>query len=77
MSRAAAMDAGVRRSHTLLFAASPADDGGAPTGAVLHYVPCSHVDAGPWATAGSGVVAREYVHPASLASVTCCWAAAR
>eukprot|EP00969_Alexandrium_andersonii_P341969 15116061-Alexandrium_andersonii.AAC.1 len=77
MSRAAAMDAGVRRSHTLLFAASPADNGDTPTRAVLHYVPCSRTDAGPWVTAESGVVARQYVHPASLASVTCCWAAAR
>eukprot|EP00969_Alexandrium_andersonii_P275301 12166783-Alexandrium_andersonii.AAC.1 len=33
MSRAAAMDAGVRHSHTLLFAAAPADDGGTPAGA--------------------------------------------
>eukprot|EP00969_Alexandrium_andersonii_P251182 11102255-Alexandrium_andersonii.AAC.1 len=63
------MDAGVRHPHTLLFAASPADDCGAPTGTVLHYVPCSHVDAGPCVAAESGVVARQYVHPASLASV--------
>eukprot|EP00969_Alexandrium_andersonii_P190015 8395703-Alexandrium_andersonii.AAC.1 len=40
----------------------------ASRGTVLHYVPCSHVDAGPWATAENGVVARQYVHPASLAS---------
>eukprot|EP00969_Alexandrium_andersonii_P006619 287541-Alexandrium_andersonii.AAC.1 len=60
------MDAGVRHSHTLLFAAAPADDGGTPTGAVLHDVPCSHAEAGPWVTAGSGLVARQYVHPASL-----------
>eukprot|EP00969_Alexandrium_andersonii_P015914 696653-Alexandrium_andersonii.AAC.1 len=37
MSRAAAMDAGARRSRTL-FAASPADNGGVPAGAVLRYV---------------------------------------
>eukprot|EP00969_Alexandrium_andersonii_P090741 4005761-Alexandrium_andersonii.AAC.1 len=77
MSRAAGMDTGARQSHTLLFAASPADDTGAAVGAVLHYVPRVQVDAGPWVTAESGVVARQYVHPASLASVTCCWAAAR
>eukprot|EP00969_Alexandrium_andersonii_P241095 10644631-Alexandrium_andersonii.AAC.1 len=73
MSRAAAMDAGVRHPHTLSFAASPADDSGAPTATVLHYVPCTQVDAGPWVAAESGVVARQNVHPASLASVTCCW----
>eukprot|EP00969_Alexandrium_andersonii_P151723 6708871-Alexandrium_andersonii.AAC.1 len=68
MSRAAAMDAGTRRSHTLLFAASPADDGGAPTRTVLHYAPCGQTEAGPGVTAESGVVARQCVHPASLAS---------
>eukprot|EP00969_Alexandrium_andersonii_P293130 12955598-Alexandrium_andersonii.AAC.1 len=60
-----------------MFAASPADDSGTATGAVLHYVSGMHVEAGPWVTSESSVVARQYVHPASLASVTCCWAAAR
>eukprot|EP00969_Alexandrium_andersonii_P057196 2522819-Alexandrium_andersonii.AAC.1 len=69
------MGAGVRHPRALAFVASLADDGGTPTGAVLHYVPCSHAEAGPGVIAESGVVARQYVHPASLASVT--WAAAR
>eukprot|EP00969_Alexandrium_andersonii_P347001 15341303-Alexandrium_andersonii.AAC.1 len=77
MSRAAGANSGGQQTHTLLFAASPADDSGAATGAVLHYVPGVHVEAGPWVTAESGVVARQYVHPAPLASVTCCWTAAR
>eukprot|EP00969_Alexandrium_andersonii_P139657 6178172-Alexandrium_andersonii.AAC.1 len=71
------MDAGALRFHTLLFAASPADDGGAPTGTVLRCVPRSQAEVGPWVTAESGAIARQYVHPASLASVTCCWSAAR
>eukprot|EP00969_Alexandrium_andersonii_P165722 7323529-Alexandrium_andersonii.AAC.1 len=54
----------------------PAHDGGAAAGAVLHYAPGVLVEAGPWVTAESGVAARQCVHPASMASVTCCWAAA-
>eukprot|EP00969_Alexandrium_andersonii_P260514 11517696-Alexandrium_andersonii.AAC.1 len=77
MGRAAGAGTSGQRTHTLLFAASPADDSGAATGAAQHYVPGMIVEPGPWVTAESGVVARQYVHPASLASVTCCWTAAR
>eukprot|EP00969_Alexandrium_andersonii_P049188 2158440-Alexandrium_andersonii.AAC.1 len=53
-ANAAAMDSGGKRSRTLLFAASPADDGGAATGAALHFAPGAQVEPGRWATAASG-----------------------
>eukprot|EP00969_Alexandrium_andersonii_P163032 7207404-Alexandrium_andersonii.AAC.1 len=42
--------------------------GGEATGAVLHYVPGVQEEPRPWVTD---------TRPASMASVTCCWAAAR
>eukprot|EP00969_Alexandrium_andersonii_P315492 13938455-Alexandrium_andersonii.AAC.1 len=45
---------------------------------MLRYAPGIQVGLEPWATAKSGiVVARRYAHPASLAAVAGCWAAAR